>query len=437
MAKTKRGHPGRSTFPSLGIQQILPRLACGLGQQARAPCLPAWSALRVLVRVPPLKSLRTIRFAGWWLLWLAVWMANVARAHTPSETFLTIEVTATNFTGQWDVALRDLVQGLGLTPEAGRSLPAEDLSRRQEALALDTLARIEIKADAQPLVLQAVDYFPLVRDGIDYARLVFTAEKPTSTPAALALNLRAFFSVDPNLHGLVRLVHGARTEVAAFGKDAAEHRFNLAAPSNRGAQWLTFVHEGVVHIWMGYDHILFLLALLLPAVLRREGAAWRSVTGFRPAFYQVLKVVTAFTLAHSITLSLAALDIVRLPSRLVESVIAASVVLVALNNLRPMFGDKSWLVAFGFGLVHGFGFANVLGELGLPREVLALALVGFNVGVELGQLAIVAVFLPLAYLSRRTWFYQTVTFKFGSAAIILIAAAWMTERVFDLKLMPF
>jgi xanthosine utilization system XapX-like protein len=216
-----------------------------------------------------------------------------------------------------------------------------------------------------------------------------------------------------------------------------EHRFTVAAPSNRAAQWRTFVREGVVHIWMGYDHILFLLALLLPAVLRRDGARWREVEGFRPAFYQVLKVVTAFTLAHSITLSLAALEIVRLPTRLVESVIAGSVALVAANNLRPMFGDKSWLVAFGFGLVHGFGFANVLGEIELPPGALALGLVGFNVGVELGQLAIVGAFLPLAFAARRSWLYQSVTFKLGSAGIVLVAMGWLTERALDWKLMPF
>ena len=128
---------------------------------------------------------------------------------------------------------------------------------------------------------------------------------------------------------------------------------------------------------------------------------------------------------------------VRLPSRFVEAVIAASVVLVALNNLRPMFGDKSWMVAFGFGLIHGFGFAGVLGELELPAGTLALALLGFNAGVELGQLAIVAVFLPVAFALRGSGFYRVVILRFGSAAAMLIAAGWMVDRVFDLNLMPF
>jgi hypothetical protein len=197
------------------------------------------------------------------------------------------------------------------------------------------------------------------------------------------------------------------------------------------------VSEGVWHIWQGSDHILFLLSLLLPAVLWRDGQRWEGIERFRPAFINVVKIVTAFTIAHSLTLSLAALDVVRLPSRLVESAIASSVLLAALNNLWPWFRGKGWLLAFGFGLIHGFGFANVLAELGLRRGILAVALVGFNVGVELGQMVIVAAFLPLAFGLRRSWFYQTVTFKFGSAGVVAIATIWLVERGLDLRLAPF
>ena len=120
--------------------------------------------------------------------------------------------------------------------------------------------------------------------------------------------------------------------------------------------------------------------------------------------------------------------------RLVESAIAFSVVLAALNNIWPLVHGRRWLVAFGFGLIHGFGFASVLTDLGLPREALLLALVGFNLGVELGQLAIVAAFLPLAYALRRTWGYRRIAFVGGSAAIGAVAGLWLVERAFDVKL---
>jgi hypothetical protein len=191
----------------------------------------------------------------------------------------------------------------------------------------------------------------------------------------------------------------------------------------------------VWHIWTGFDHILFLLALLLPSVLMREAKRWTAVRDFRDAFVNVFKIVTAFTVAHSITLSVATLKLITLSSRWVESAIAASVLLAALNNLRPFFRGRVWLVAFGFGLVHGFGFASALVELGPPQAALLLALVGFNLGVEVGQLAIVAVFLPLAYGLRGSWIYPNLLLRTGSVLIALLAGAWLVERALDLNLL--
>jgi hypothetical protein len=150
------------------------------------------------------------------------------------------------------------------------------------------------------------------------------------------------------------------------------------------------------------------------------------------AFKEVLKVVTAFTLSHSITLSLAALGLISLPSRWVESAIAASIIVAAVQNIRGVVDSKRWVMAFGFGLIHGFGFASVLADLGLPQNALITALVGFNVGIEGGQLAIVAVFMPLAFWLRSTKFYQVQVFKWGSVLIALLALYWFVQRAFDL-----
>jgi hypothetical protein len=129
--------------------------------------------------------------------------------------------------------------------------------------------------------------------------------------------------------------------------------------------------------------------------------------------------------------------VVSLPSRAVEATIAASVVVAALNNVFPVFTKRLWAVAFVFGLIHGFGFASVLADLGLPRDALALTLVGFNLGVEAGQLAIVALFLPLAYALRRTVLYRQGVRIGGSLLIALLAGIWFAERAFNLKLLPF
>jgi hypothetical protein len=160
------------------------------------------------------------------------------------------------------------------------------------------------------------------------------------------------------------------------------------------------------------------------------------VTHFGPALRDVVKVVSAFTVAHSLTLSIASLGWVALPSRLVESAIAASVIAAALNNVLPFMRGTRWLAAFLLGLLHGFGFASVLADLGLPPGSLAVTLLGFNLGVELGQLACVAAFLPLAFALRGSLFYRRAVLVGGSAAIALLACAWLAERAFGIGLSP-
>lgn len=153
-------------------------------------------------------------------------------------------------------------------------------------------------------------------------------------------------------------------------------------------------------------------------------------------FLETAGIVTAFTLAHSLTLTLAVLDVVDLPSRLVETAIAFTIVLAALNNLFPLVTTRRWSLAFGLGLIHGFGFASALRDLGLPSDALALALAGFNLGVETGQLAIVAIALPLAFVLRQTWLYRRLALPVGSAAVALLALVWCLERGLNINLLP-
>ena len=243
-----------------------------------------------------------------------------------------------------------------------------------------------------------------------------------------------FADIDPQHRGLLNLRARGIVRTAVLDPQAPPQRFDLAQ-ANRWTQFVDYAREGVWHIWIGFDHILFLLSLLLPAVMTWRTARWQPVDDFRAALWDVFRIVTSFTVAHSITLSLAALHVVSLPSRLVESAIAASVVVAALNNLMPVVQGRRWMVAFGFGLIHGFGFASVLAELGLPSDALLLALVGFNLGVEVGQLAIVALFLPLAYSLRRSPLYRRAVMAGGSVLIAGIAAIWLVERAFGLSLL--
>jgi hypothetical protein len=179
------------------------------------------------------------------------------------------------------------------------------------------------------------------------------------------------------------------------------------------------------------------VALLLPAVLVRVQKQWVPVADLQSAFWSVFKIVTAFTVAHSITLSLAVLEVVQLPSRFTESAIAASVLLTALDNVWPFLPRKRWLVAAAFGLLHGFGFASVLIDLKLPTQALALSLFGFNVGVEVGQLLLVCLLVPLAYVSRRSLGYSRFAVSGGSLVIAAASLGWLVERSLNLQLMPF
>ena len=163
--------------------------------------------------------------------------------------------------------------------------------------------------------------------------------------------------------------------------------------------------------------------------MRRVEGRWQRVSHWREAAWPVIHTVSAFTLAYSVTLCVTALGLVSLPSWLVESVIAVSIVVAAFNNFWPMVTRRLWLVAFAFGLIHGFGFASVLADLELPRDALFVSLHGFNLGIEAGQLAIVSAALPLIYLLRSLRVYSRILMPAGSAFAAIIATVWLIERV--------
>jgi hypothetical protein len=373
------------------------------------------------------------------LLLLALCFACVfpAQAHKASDSYLSLAVQGEKIDGQWDIALRDLEMAVGLDANDDAAITWDEVRARHEAIAAYALARLKLSSDAQACTLRVTEH--LIDSHTDGAYAVLRLQGACPAPVAtLTVDYNLLFDIDPQHKGLLKLTHNVSTSMststAIFAPDARSQALQVAAPA-RWRQFADYVKHGVWHIWIGFDHILFLVSLLLPAVLVRRGGQWQGRETLRASVIDVLKIVTAFTLAHSLTLSLAALGALSLPSRLVESMIAASVILAALNNLWPLVHRWRALVAFGFGLVHGFGFASVLADLGLAQGALVLSLVGFNVGVELGQLAIVALFLPLAYLLRRGLFYRRVVVTGGSALIALLALVWLAERAFDLKLL--
>jgi hypothetical protein len=266
----------------------------------------------------------------------------------------------------------------------------------------------------------------------EFVLLTYTVR--AAPPRRLGVTFTPFFDEDDTHRNLLVVENDWRTgtfnnegRVALiFDPRSATQSLDLSSRS-RWRGFAALVRLGVGHIWIGLDHIFFLVALILPSVLYRRDGRWHPAESFRRALLNIVTIVTCFTLAHSITLSLAALDVVRLPSRLVEAVIAASIVAAALHNLWPAARVSEPTIAFVFGLFHGFGFASVLGEYDLGRENLVLSLLGFNVGVEIGQIAIIAAVFPVLFLIRRLALYRWVL-RVGSAALVAIGLLWAAER---------
>ena len=365
------------------------------------------------------------------LLMLAL-VASPAIAHKASDAYLTIERNGAALRGQWDIALRDLDNALGLDANGDGDITWGEVRARHADIAAYALQRLDVSSGGERCALSATTQLIDSHTDGAYAVLAFSGQCAAAGPT-LAIGYRLFEGLDPQHRGLLNLIENGQSRSVVFSGDTPQ-RVVGGDTSGPWTQFATYVNEGVWHIWTGFDHILFLLSLLLPAVLIRDAGRWQTSDSFRDAFAEVAKVVTAFTVAHSITLTLATLSIVVLPSRLVESGIALSVVLAALNNLHPVVANGRWIAAFAFGLLHGFGFAGALHDLGQPASSLALSLFGFNLGVEAGQFAIVAVFLPLAYALRSTWAYRRMLFAGGSLAIAAVASVWLVERAFNAPL---
>jgi len=386
--------------------------------------------------------------------------AAPAAAHQSSDAYLFADQQAGRTTLRWDIALRDLDTALGLDANGDRALTWGEVRSAWPRIDALALAALDVPGCRFELTGHALEQ----RNDGAYAVLQLAAPCQLSAQAPVRYGL--FADIDPTHRGILRhTVAGAQATVrllvpaalplpaarldeaplladpaaAALPAPPAAPAAPLApAPAEAAAEAHapSFVADGVHHLLTGYDHLLFLLCLLLPAVLRREDGRWHAVRGWRDALLPTARTVTLFTLAHSLTLALAALGWVRLSPSFVEPAIAATIMLAAVDNLRPRLLRWREAVTFGFGLVHGFGFAGVLGELQLPPGQFGWALLQFNLGLELGQLAVVVAVVPLLFLLRRRAAYVPGALGAGSVVALLLAAVWLVERTMDWSLLP-
>jgi HupE / UreJ protein len=354
--------------------------------------------------------------------------ARSARAHDETVSSSTVEIAGRQVRWKVDVGVAALAKVVAL-PAAEGQLQAAQLASVRPAIAAALVRGLAVKVNGQavPPVAGALEpqFEPPPAGGAPVlARVIqtFVFHAPTAIES-LSLRVAFFSDLTVNHRALVRVIWGQHfRQFVRLGPSTIDVAFGDMAPS-RTAIAREFVPWGIEHIFLGYDHVAFLLALLLAITSLRELAI----------------VVTSFTAAHSLTLMLSALELVRIPSRVSETLIAASIVYVAVENLGwvSFTSRHRWLVTFAFGLVHGLGFATELrarlAELG---GAVVVPVISFNLGVELGQLAIVLLVFPLLVRLRRgataaeQGRRQRRLMRMGSVPIVLLGLYWFVDRLF-------
>lgn len=356
---------------------------------------------------------------------------TLAQAHESSTAYLNLALEDTDSTtdiiydATYELSLRDLALLIDIDANSDNQVSWAEVTSQTPLIEQLITSKVTLAHAAQ--ACQVARFAPLAvntRGGFNYlyTRFSLNCDQPIDS-----LDYQILAGIDAN-HRLI--LTQANTDTPLQVLTVGQSPLGTEADSGWMAIVTNFLKSGIHHLLIGLDHLLFLFVLLIPAVYIRQQKQLVAVSNPKAALIEVFWIATSFTLAHSITLSLAALQIVSIPARFIESVIALSIAFAALNNLVPMLRVRAVYLAFFFGLIHGFGFANVLVDLPLATSARVLALLSFNIGIELGQLVFIAVVFPIALLLRHTQFYKWGVFYIGSLIGILVALWWFFERAF-------
>ena len=375
-----------------------------------------------------------------WLLCLALiaFAAGPIGAHNTGESYLYLQIHPESLSGRFEIALSDLNPALGLSGTEGE-ITEENLDERIGFLHDYYLEHVELSSELGPLVIEFTTHEYLrAHDG--FALLSFDLTGFDEVPDSLTVDYSVLFNEEPSHSGYLLIEHNWATGTFAnenqvaliFRSEGRRKQLDLTS-SGRLRGFMVILVLGLEHMLFGFDHALFLIALLLPAVLvRGTDGAWQPVDEFKPAFLDLGKLVVAYIVGYSLTLALAALGALRLPERLVEVAIAFTVALAAANILIPLFRSRKWIVVLVCGWFHGFGFAAAISGLGVLGENFGLSLFAFDLGIAIGVLLMVAVLFPTLFLVRRVALYRTLFLPVAAIAMILMSCVWMVERAFGL-----
>jgi hypothetical protein len=358
------------------------------------------------------------------LAWLA---PQAAFAHAASTSFLVVQLPADEapVDVRWDMSLQDIAWTVFIDADYDGNVTWQEVQSARPALANAVLGQISLKRGGTPCVLSVKDFALAVRNEQNFLSVAMQGACPKR--GLLSVGGPLFMSGDASQRVLLSAVRGGQQLTGVMS--AADPEWIEPAQPSAWGSFVRFIGEGVWHVLIGYDHIAFVLLLLLPSVMRPVDGKWQGAEGLRQVARDLVTIITAFTVAHSITLALAVTGTVKLPTQPIEVAIAASIAVAGGLNLMPKLSRLRLPLAFGFGFVHGFGFANALSEIDAGGSSLVPLLAGFNIGVELAQLGIVAVVLPMIYAMRTTRWYASGVLPLGSCALGMAGVVWMLQRV--------
>lgn len=369
------------------------------------------------------------------VLVLAAFVPTTADAHSGDQSYLYLDL-GVDVSGRIEMPFGDVREHLGLELTGSPDDIAAEIIANTDLLWQFTQDHVEIGTTTAPFEIDFIRAEQLYES--EYLGVTFDiGTEVSSFDEPFEVVFDPFFDENPDRDALFIVgndwdrgfVDNEGDWLLRFTSDSREQTVDLGDSSG----WRNFassVRLGIDHIRTGADHILFVAVLLLPSVLVFRGG-WHLATSFRSSLWRLLKLVSMFTLAHSVTFTLVGVGLFPdPPGRLVESVIALSIAIAAVHNLRPVIPDREWLIAFGFGLFHGLGFASLVVDLDVTTRSKLISLAGRNVGIEIGQAAVVLMLFPILYLLRRMSAYRPL---FIAANVLLIVAGlgWFIERVFD------
>ncbi len=370
-------------------------------------------------------------------VWLALGALSTSYAHQTGNSYLNIRQVDGALAVDLDFYVRDLGNLLQKPGKESEPPPtADQLKSLQEPITAAIQKSLKLEIDEQLMPLEFTAQSVTVHNDGLYVRQQFRGPAIESSAKFVVIRYEFFTQNDRLGRAFLRLALNGDEISSVIDQSNAIQRFALGETKRISTIFL-FAKEGAKHIWNGADHLLFLLTLLLPGVMLWKKRSDLAMSDEAPSEIRVnrqaemfaFKVITAFTIAHSITLGLATFSLVSFPEKLIESLIAFSIMVSAVLNLQKKYQLNHWQLAFGFGLIHGLGFANGLKDLGLSSSYFLETLIAFNVGVEFGQLStVIVVALPVIMFVRSEASKRRIM-VWGSLAVLAISTLWLVQRL--------